>query len=235
MSTLAIHPINRAVRFYEAPIGKKAVMAITGVILFGYVIAHLLGNLQIYSSNPQQINTYAAFLHNPANALALWLARLILLAAVVLHIVAAFQLWSLNRTARPVSYRKKADVPTSYAARTMRWSGVIVGAFVIFHILHLTVGAVPGLPGVEVAANAPDVRHNVIAGFQNYAVSGFYIVAMILLCMHLYHGTWSMFQSLGFSHPRYTPLLKRGAALVAILIAIGNCSIPIAVMAGLLR
>jgi succinate dehydrogenase / fumarate reductase, cytochrome b subunit len=235
MSTLAIHPINRAVRFYEAPIGKKAVMAITGVILFGYVIAHLLGNLQIYSSNPQQINTYAAFLHNPANALALWLARLILLAAVVLHIVAAFQLWGLNRTARPVSYRKKADVPTSYAARTMRWSGVIVGAFVIFHILHLTVGAVPGLPGVEVAENAPDVRHNVIAGFQNYTVSGFYIVAMILLCMHLYHGTWSMFQSLGFSHPRYTPLLKRGAALVAILIAIGNCSIPIAVMAGLLK
>jgi len=235
MSTLAIHPINRAVRFYEAPIGKKAIMAFTGVLLFGYVIAHLLGNLQIFSSNVTQINTYAAFLHNPSNAIPLWVARLVLLVAVILHIVAAFQLWNLNRTARPVSYYKKADVPSSYAARTMRWSGVIVGAFVIFHILHLTVGAVPGLPSAEVAANAPDVRHNVIAGFQNYAVSGFYILAMILLCMHLYHGTWSMFQSLGFSHPRYTPILKKGAAAVAILIAIGNCSIPIAVMAGLLK
>src|SRR3954453_13211104 len=103
MSTIAINPIHRAVRFYEAPIGKKAIMAITGELLFGYVIAHLLGNLQIYSSNPQQITSYAAFLHNPANALALWAPRLVLLAAVVLHILAPFQLWSLNRTARPVS------------------------------------------------------------------------------------------------------------------------------------
>src|ERR1044072_3699240 len=128
MSTVAINPIHRAVRFYEAPIGKKAVMAVTGLILFGYVIAHLLGNLQIYSSNPAQINIYAAFLHNPANALALWAARLVLLAAVILHITAAVQLWGQNRTARPVAYAKKADVPASYAARTMRWSGVIVGA-----------------------------------------------------------------------------------------------------------
>jgi succinate dehydrogenase / fumarate reductase, cytochrome b subunit len=232
MSALAINPIYRAVRFYEAPIGKKAVMAMTGVLLFGYVVAHLAGNLQIFSSNRNQINAYAAFLHNPNNLGALWLARVILLFAVVLHIVASFQLWRQNQGARPVSYRKKADVPTSYAARTMVWSGPIVGAFVIFHILHLTVGSV--VPLQEVGVNAPDVRHNVIAGFQNYGISAFYIVAMILLCMHLYHGLWSMFQSMGFSHPKYTPLLKRGAALVAILIAIGNCSIPIAVMAGLL-
>jgi succinate dehydrogenase / fumarate reductase cytochrome b subunit len=233
MSTVAIQPVNRAVRFYEAPIGKKAVMAVTGLILFGYVIAHLLGNLQIYSSNREQINIYAAFLHNPSNALALWIARAVLLAAVGLHIIAAYQLWMMNRAARPIAYHKKADVPTSYAARTMKWSGVIVGLFVIFHVLHLTVGAVPGLPVTE-AVHGPDVRHNVIAGFQNYWVSGFYIVAMILLCMHLYHGIWSLFQSLGFSHPRYTPLVQKGAAVVAILIAIGNCSIPIAVMAGLL-
>jgi succinate dehydrogenase / fumarate reductase cytochrome b subunit len=97
------------------------------------------------------------------------------------------------------------------------------------------VGAIPGLPAAEVALNAPDVRQNVIHGFQNYAVSAFYIAAMILLCMHLYHGAWSMFQSLGFSHPRYTPVVKKGAAVAAILIAIGNCSIPIAVLAGLLK
>jgi len=234
MSAIAVNPIERAARFYDAPIGKKAVMAITGVILVGYVIAHLLGNLQIYSSNPTQINTYAAFLHNPNNALALWAARVILLLAVILHITASVQLWNQNRAARPVAYVKKDDVPTAYAARTMIWSGPIVAAFVIFHILHLTVGAILPTRDVNGLAITPDVRYNVISGFQNYWVSGFYIFAMILLCMHLYHGIWSMFQSMGISHPRYTSKLKKGSALLAILIAIGNCSIPIAVMTGLL-
>jgi succinate dehydrogenase / fumarate reductase cytochrome b subunit len=232
MSTIAINPVHRVVRFYEAPIGKKVIMAVTGVILFGYVVAHLLGNLQIFG-DPDQINRYAAFLHNPANAGALWGARIVLLAAVILHIVASVQLWKLKGDARPVAYVKKADPAASYASRTMMWSGPIVAAFVIFHVLHLTVGAV--LPLQEIGPNEPNVRANVIAGFMNPAVSAFYILAMILLCMHLYHGLWSMFQSLGFSHPRYTPKLKKGAAIFAILIAIGNCSIPIAVMAGLVK
>ena len=232
MSTLAIHPINRAVRFYEAPIGKKAVMAITGVMLVGYVFAHLLGNLQIYSSDAEQINRYAGFLHNPANAAALWAARSVLLVAVALHIVAATQLWLQNRAARPVGYVKKADLPASYAARTMIWSGPIVGAFVIFHVLHLTAGKVLELR--ELGPNMPDVRYNVITGFSNPWISGFYILAMILLCLHLYHGMWSMFQSLGISHPRYTPVVKKAAAVLAILVAVGNCSIPIAVLTGLL-
>jgi succinate dehydrogenase / fumarate reductase cytochrome b subunit len=229
-----VNPIERAARFYDAPIGKKAVMAVTGVMLVGYVVAHMLGNLQIYSANREQINAYAAFLHNPNNAVALWGARTVLLAAVILHIVAAVQLWLQNRAARPVGYFKKDDVPSSYAARTMIWSGPIVAAFVIFHVLHLTMGAV--LPLHDVGGNpiTPDVRYNVISGFQNYAVSGFYIFAMILLCMHLYHGMWSMCQSLGISHPRYTRKLKWASAILAIVIAIGNCSIPIAVMTGLL-
>lgn len=231
MSTAAITPIHRAVRFYEAPIGKKVIMALTGVILFGYVVAHLLGNLQIYSSDPQQINHYAAFLHNPANLGLLWVARLALLAAVILHIVASIQLWSMKRAARPQAYVKKDDAAASYASRTMMWSGPIVAAFVIFHVLHLTVGAV--LPLQEIGPNEPNVRANVVNGFLNPAVSGFYILAMILLCMHLYHGLWSLFQSLGFNHPKYTPRLKKGAAIFAILIAIGNCSIPLAVLAGI--
>lgn len=235
MSTIAINPIHRAVRFYEAPIGKKAVMAVTGIVLFGYVILHLLGNLQIYSSNPQQINTYAAFLHNPANALPLLIARLALLACVGAHILAAVQLWKQNSAARPVAYARKADPGGSYASRTMKWGGLIIAAFVIFHVLHLTVGAVPGLPQEEVAMHQPDVRANVIHGFQNAGVSAFYIVAMVLLCMHLYHGLWSIFQSLGLFHPRYTPAIKRAAAVVAILIAIGNISIPVAVLTGLLQ
>jgi succinate dehydrogenase / fumarate reductase, cytochrome b subunit len=116
----------------------------------------------------------------------------------------------------------------------MKWSGPIVAAFVIFHVMHLTVGSVLPLRETGETLAMPDVRYNVIAGFQNFAISAFYIFAVILLCMHLYHGLWSMFQSLGFSHPRYTPRLKTGAAIVAILIAIGNISIPVAVMAGLL-
>jgi len=235
MSTVAITPIHRAVRFYEAPIGKKVVMALTGVLLFGYVVAHLLGNLQIYSANPEQINLYAAFLHNPANAGLLWVARLVLLLAVVMHILASVQLWKLKRDARPQAYVKKDEAAASYASRTMMWSGPIVAAFVIFHVLHLTVGSVVPLREIGGDVTRPDVRANVINGFLNPAISGFYILAMILLCMHLYHGLWSMFQSLGFHHPRYTPRLKKGAAIFAILIAIGNCSIPLAVMAGLLK
>jgi succinate dehydrogenase / fumarate reductase cytochrome b subunit len=232
MSTLAIHPIHRAVRFYEAPIGKKAVMAITGVMLVGYVFAHLLGNMQIYSADAEQINRYAGFLHNPANAAALWAARSVLLLAVALHIIAATQLWLQNRAARPIGYVKKDDLPASYAARTMIWSGPIVGAFVIFHVLHLTAGKVLELH--ELGPNMPDVRYNVITGFSNPWISGFYILAMILLCLHLYHGMWSMFQSLGISHPRYTPIVKKAAAVLAIVVAVGNCSIPIAVLTGLL-
>ena len=233
MSTAAIQPLHRAVRFYEAPIGKKAVMAATGVILFGYVIGHLLGNLQIYAADPGQINRYAAFLHNPANMVPLWAIRAFLLAAVILHIIAAAQLWWQNRAARPAGYVKKDDVPASYAARTMRWSGVIVGSFIIFHVLHLTVGTV--VPLREVAPDQPDVRYNVISSFQDPGISGFYILAMILLCMHLYHGLWSMFQSLGLGSPRWMPAIRKAAAIVAILIAAGNCSIPIAVLAGLLN
>jgi succinate dehydrogenase / fumarate reductase cytochrome b subunit len=234
MSALAISPVRRAVRFYDAPIGKKVVMAVTGLILFGYVLGHLLGNLQIYAPDHDQINRYAAFLHSPANFIPLWVIRALLLAAVILHITAAVQLWRQNNAARPSRYVKTADVPTAYAARTMKWSGIIVGAFIIFHILHLTVGAIPGLPAAELGENAPNVRANLVHGFSNPLVSGFYILAMILLCMHLYHGLYSIFQSLGFSHPRYTPKIKKGAAIVAILIAAGNISIPLAVLAGII-
>lgn len=234
MSALAISPVRRAVRFYDAPIGKKVIMAITGLILFGYVIGHLLGNLQIYAPDHEQINRYAAFLHSPANFIPLWVIRAVLLAAVVMHIVAAVQLWRQNNVARPQRYVKTADVPTAYAARTMKWSGVIVGLFIIFHILHLTVGAVPGLPlADELGPNAPSVRANLVHGFSNPLVAGFYIIAMILLCMHLYHGLYSLFQSLGVNSPRYTPKIKKGAAIVAILIAIGNISIPLAVLTGI--
>jgi succinate dehydrogenase / fumarate reductase, cytochrome b subunit len=230
MSAIATTQLGRAVRFYEAAIGKKVVMAVTGAILFGYVLAHLIGNLQIYAG-PEQINNYSLFLHShPA---ALWLARVVLLAAVIFHIVASVQLWKLNRDARPVGYTKRKHVPSSYAARTMVWSGPIIAAFVIFHVLHLTTGdIVPLYP--EDVTGGPDVYDNVVSGFQHPAISIFYIVAMVFLCMHLYHGLWSMFQSLGVGHPRYTPRLKKFAAIFAIFIGLGNISIPVSVMTGLL-
>jgi len=229
MSVLATtNPLHRSIGFYEATIGKKVVMAVTGVILFGYVIGHLIGNLQIYlpaTGVPatEPINIYAAFLHS--HSFALWAVRTLLLVSVVMHITASVQLTLLKRQARPVAYVKKDDIPSSYAARTMMWSGPIIAAFVVFHILHLTTGSV--LPIEE-----GNVRANVIGGFEHPAVAIFYIFAMALLCMHLYHGLWSMFQSVGLNHPRYTPALKRFAAVFAWFVAIGNISIPVAVLAG---
>jgi succinate dehydrogenase / fumarate reductase, cytochrome b subunit len=228
MSIIALNPQTGTLPFWQTTIGKKAIMAVTGFILFGFVVAHLLGNLQIYVS-PEQINHYAASLR--AVPAFLWGARIILLVAVILHIWSSFQLWRLQRAARPVPYVKKANVHSTYASRTMMWSGPIVLAFVIFHLLHFTFGVVhPGGPFEE-----GNVYNNVVTGFRFWPVSLFYIIAMVLLCFHLYHGLWSMFQSLGFSHPVYTPWLKLFAKIVAVLIAAGNISIPVAVLAGFLK
>ncbi|MFB3828011.1 MAG: succinate dehydrogenase cytochrome b subunit [Bryobacteraceae bacterium] len=223
-------PLHRVIRFYEATNGKKAVMAVTGVLLFGYVVGHMLGNLQIFLG-PRQINRYAEFLHSYETML--WFVRAILLAAVGLHVTAALQLWALNRSARPIGYYRKNDVPSAYAARTMRWGGLIIAAFVIFHVLHLTTGDVLALKHV---GDTPfyNVYENVIDGFRHPAVSIAYIVAVLMLCLHLYHGVWSMFQTVGISHPRYTPVLKRLSAAAAIVVAAGFVSIPVAVLTGVL-
>ena len=197
-ATATVSPLHRAIHFYEATNGKKAVMAITGVILFGYVVGHLAGNLQVYVG-AAQINRYAEFLHSMG--IVLWIVRVLLGAAVVLHIVASIQLWMLNHAARPVPYYKKDDESGSYAARTMKWSGPIIAAFVIFHILHLTTGDVLAL--ARTPEGGYDVYANLITGFGIWYVSVAYIVAVALLGLHLYHGLWSMFQSMGFSHPRF--------------------------------
>jgi succinate dehydrogenase cytochrome b subunit len=228
MSATAVSFPSASLRFWQTTVGKKAVMAVTGVILFGFVVGHLLGNLQIYLS-PEKINHYSAALHSmPA---LLWGARFTLLVSVFLHIWASWQLVLLQRAARPIGYVKKVNAHSTYASRTMVWSGPIILVFVIFHLLHFTFGAIhPGGPFSE-----HDVYNNVVAGFQVWPVSLFYIIAMILLCYHLYHGLWSMFQTLGISHPVYTPWLRTLAKIVALLIAIGNISIPVSVLAGLIK
>ena len=201
-------------------------MAVSGVILFLFVLGHLVGNLQIYEG-PEKLNNYAHFLRSmPA---LLWGVRITLIVMVLLHIWSSIQLALLKFDARPTGYIKKKATQSSYASRTMYWSGPIILAFVIYHLLDFTFGT------VNPHFQEGDVYANVIASFQLVPVSAFYIVAMLLLCMHLYHGLWSMFQSLGFSHPRYTPVLKRSAAVMAILIAAGNISIPVSVLAGLVR
>jgi len=228
MSATAVNLTPGSLRFWQTTVGKKAIMAVTGFALFGFVVGHLLGNLQIFEP-PEKINHYAAFLRSVPNLL--WTARITLLISVILHIWSSWQLWLLQRAARPIGYVKKANIHSTYASRTMQWSGPIILAFVIFHLLHLTFGTVhPGGP-----FDQHNVYNNVVTGFQVWPVSLFYIIAMIMLCYHLYHGLWSMFQSLGFSHPVYTPWLQRFAKLFAIMIAAGNISIPVAVLVGFIK
>ncbi len=228
MSANAVTLAPGSLRFWQTTVGKKVIMAVTGIILFGFVVGHLLGNLQIYQG-AEKLNHYAVALRNLAPLL--WGTRIVLLISVILHIWSSFQLWLLQREARPVGYVKKVNMNSTYASRVMYWSGPIILAFVIFHLLHFTFGTIhPGGPFDE-----HNVYNNVVYGFQFWPVSLFYIVAMIMLCYHLYHGLWSMFQTLGFSHPVYTPWIQTLAKAVAILIAVGNISIPVAVMAGFIK
>jgi len=213
-------------KFYSSTTGKKAAMAVSGCILFLFVVGHLIGNLQIYEG-PDTLNRYAVLLR--AEPPLLWAVRIVLLAMLLLHIWSSVQLAARNISARPEGYVEKKATGSSYASRTMYWSGPIILAFVIYHLLDFTFGKVN--PHFEPG----NVYGNVVASFQVIPVAAFYIIAMLLLCLHLYHGLWSMFQSLGIAHPRWTPLLRRSAAVVAMLIAAGNISIPVAVLAGLVR
>ena len=219
-------PNQRSQRFYSSTVGKKAVMAVSGCILFLFVLVHLAGNLQIYEG-PEKLNDYSRFLHSMPGLL--WGARITLMVMVVLHIWSSIQLAIRNNAARPTGYIKKKAAGSTYASRTMYWSGPIILAFVIYHLLDFTFGTVN--PNFQEG----NVYSNVVASFQLPLVSAFYILAMLLLCMHLYHGLWSMIQSLGFPQAGYTPVLKRAAAVLAILIAAGNISIPVSVLAGWVR
>jgi succinate dehydrogenase / fumarate reductase cytochrome b subunit len=232
MSAAAIAPgkLEGAVRLWSSTIGKKVVMALSGVVLFGFVIGHLLGNLQIYQG-PDKINAYGAFLHH--NTGLLWGFRVVLLTCVLLHIVASAQLTIRNWKARPVGYKKRKAVGSSYASRTMFWSGPIIAAFVVYHLLHFTFGSAH--PDFRELNGVPEVYHNVITGFQSVPVALAYVVAMAMLGFHLLHGIWSMFQSVGVAHPFYTPLIKRFALLATTLIVLGNISIPIAVLTGIVH
>lgn len=217
--------MQRALALTQSTIGKKALVAITGAILFGFVIGHLTGNLLLFAG-PEAYNAYAAGLK--ANLALLWGVRILLLVSVVVHIAMTMQLAGRNAAARPSAYRKpRQDLVTTYAARTMVLSGPLVFAYILFHLAHFTA---PGL-SIGGSFDPHDVYMNVIHGFRVWWVSAIYIFANILLGLHLYHGGWSLFQSLGANHPKYNVWRKRAAVALALFVAGGNVTIPIAVMA----
>jgi succinate dehydrogenase / fumarate reductase cytochrome b subunit len=225
--------MRRVFSFYQSTIGKKYIMAVTGLIFIAYVIAHMLGNLKIYMG-PEKINAYGRFLRDVGHDAfghsgLLWVARIVLLVAVILHAWAAISLWRASRVARPVGYRKVDLQAATYASRSMRVGGLLLAVFVVYHILHLTTGQ----------AN-PDFHHgdvygNVVAGFSVWWASAFYIIAMGALGLHLYHGTWSFLQTLGAAHPKYNAWRKRLAWAVALIVTIANISFPIAVLIGVVK
>ena len=222
--------MKRVVRLYGTSVGKKIAMASTGVVLILFVIVHMIGNLKVYQG-PERLNAYAEFLREAgAPALGrgevLWIARFVLLACVLIHITAAIQLARRSRAARPVGYERVPHEELTYASRTMRWGGIIIFLFVVYHLLHFTTGTVHPdfVPG--------DVYHNMVVGFQSWPASVAYMLAMLALGLHLYHGIWSMTQTLGVNHPRWNRLRRPIAAVIAGAVVLGNLSFPVSVLAG---
>ena len=220
---------------YRSAVGKKAVMAVTGVILFGFVLVHMAGNLKVYLG-AQHFNEYADALRTILTPIlpregALWIARVVLILAVVFHIHAAYALTMMNREARPIAYRERDFVKASYASRTMRWGGVIILIFVIYHLLHFTFGV--HVAPHEFVRNDP--YYNFVSGFRIWWVSAFYILANLALGLHLYHGVWAMFSSLGVTHKQVDRWRRPFAAVFAVLVTLGNISFPLSVLLGIVR
>ena len=216
---------------YRSSVGKKIVMAISGIFLFLWIVGHMLGNLKVFFGQ-EAFDHYAHGLKELGDPFLLpgqflWIIRIVMLAIILLHMVSALSVYLQSRAARKLGYRKTDDLTFTYASRTMRWGGVILLVYIVYHLLHFTVGSAhPNfIPGAAYA--------NLVVGFQSWWVSGFYIVAMIALGLHLYHGLWSACQTLNFNNPMLRDLRRPAALLVTLFIVLGFCSVPISVLAGI--
>ena len=214
-----------AARFLRSTLGLKVVMAVTGAVLVLFLLGHVAGNLLAFSGRAK-LNAYAAFLHS--NPMSVWVVRAALLLCAAIHVAAATRLVLLSLDARPASYRMKGPRASTYAARTMIWSGPLIALFVIFHLLHLTVGS------VHPDFRTLDVYHNVVAGLGPWPVAAVYALAMLGLAFHLSHGVWSLCQTVGVNHPRWDRPLRALAVAFAILLACGFVAIPVAVLCGVI-
>ena len=209
-------------------IGKKAIMGITGLIGIGFVILHSLGNLLIFRG-PDAINSYSHFLKNTGELL--WVLRIVLIAAVILHVIAAVQLTRQSRAARPVAYVKREPQAATLGSRSMRWGGALLLLFIVVHILHFTTGTIRPA-GVF---SGQDVYANVVTSFRIWWVALFYVLAMLALGLHLFHGAWSSVRSIGVSPESPEPLHHRLSLALAILIWGAFTAVPVAVFAGWVR
>ena len=220
---------------YRSTVGKKVIMAATGLIWVGFVVLHVAGNLQAFAG-PGKLNAYSALLHGPGAEL-LWLMRALLVAALLLHVLMAFQLTRMAAAARPADYRKRAPQVSTLASRTMRWGGVALLAFIVFHILHFTTRQVDpaGWAHTVDTSGRYDIYGNIVASFRIWWVSAIYLVAMVFLALHLWHGVWSFSRSLGVVRPSAHPLRRRVAPLLAVALWLGFSLVPIAVMAGVIK
>jgi succinate dehydrogenase / fumarate reductase, cytochrome b subunit len=226
------------VEFYRSAVGKKWVMAITGLAIIVFVVAHMIGNWKIFLPDVDgvpDIDVYAhalreLFVPFIPEHVTLWILRTGLIVMFLLHVHAAYSLTMMNRRARPEGYQSPRHyVAANYAGRTMRWSGTIFGFFLLFHLADLTWGVAPVAPGTW---EQGEVYANFIATFSRAPVTAFYVISMVLLGIHLYHGAWSMFQSLGINHPRFNAARKGFAIALAGLVTVGNAIMPIAVLFG---
>lgn len=218
---------------WRSTIGKKYVMAVSGILLLLWIIAHAAGNLKIFDG-AESFNQYSEWLHimgAPAlgESQALWIMRILLLVLLAAHVTSFVALWKLDVGARRTHYKKFQPEVFSFASRTMRWGGIAVFLFVIYHILHLTTGH------AHRDFIAYDPYHNVVTGFQSPLVSGIYIFAVIALGMHLYHGIWSAFQTLGLNNARYNRMRRPVAAVVAVAVVGMFIAIPLGVLVGVIQ
>ena len=222
--------------FYSSAVGKKWVMATTGLVLLGYILAHMLGNLKVYLG-PEEIDAYGEALRDLGGHLVprtnlLWLMRIGLTASFALHIHAAYTLTILNRSQRPVRYDSPREyLVASYASRTMIWTGTIVLLFIVFHLADLTWGSEPAATGDFVRGAVYD---NLVATFSRWPVSLFYIVANLALGVHVFHGIWSMFQSIGVNNPKFNKWRRRLAFGFTVVVIGGNLTFPLAVLTGII-